>query len=50
MTGMARLYEEVHIIAMRYHWSEADILRLSKRKRLIYLGIIARQFAAGADV
>jgi hypothetical protein len=46
MTGMSRLYEEVHIIAMRYHWSEAEILRLPKRKRSIYLDIIARQFAA----
>ncbi len=46
MTEMSRLYEEVHIIAMRYHWSEADILRLPKRKRSIYLDIIARQFAA----
>jgi hypothetical protein len=43
---LARLYEEIHIIAVRYHWSEADILRLPKRKRLIYLDIIARQFAA----
>lgn len=45
---MNRLYEEVHIIATRYHWSEADILRLPKRKRTIYLDIIARQFANGA--
>ena len=31
------LYREVHTLASAYHWSEADILRLPRRRRQIYL-------------
>jgi hypothetical protein len=41
------LYEELHLIAARYHWSEADILRLTTSKRRRYLRLIERH--AGAE-
>ena len=31
------LFREVHRMARTYHWSEQDILRLSLKRRLIYL-------------
>ncbi len=36
-----RLYEEVHQLALSYHWSEADILRMTPRKRKLYLDLLA---------
>jgi hypothetical protein len=35
--------EEIHILALHYHWSEAAILGLSTRKRQRYLALLARQ-------
>ena len=40
--------EEVHVLALHYHWSEADILRLSERKRRGYLALLARTRPSGA--
>jgi hypothetical protein len=37
------LWEEVHHLAAFYHWSEADILSLTRWKRKLYLGIINQQ-------
>ncbi len=37
------LWEEIHHLAFFYHWSEADILALSRWKRKMYLGFISRQ-------
>lgn len=34
------LYRDVHLLASHYHWSEADILALSDRKRRLYLELI----------
>lgn len=34
-------YREVHQLALAYHWSEADILGMSPRKRLHYLDLLA---------
>jgi hypothetical protein len=34
------LYREVHLLAFHYHWSESQILRLSRRKRSLYLGML----------
>jgi hypothetical protein len=34
------LYREVHLLALHYHWSESQILRLSRRKRALYLGML----------
>lgn len=36
-----RLHEEVHQLALAYHWSETDILRMTPRKRKLYLDILA---------
>ena len=37
----AGLWREVHLLALHYHWSEAEILRLPVRKRRLYLGLLA---------
>jgi hypothetical protein len=37
----ARLLEEIHTLALRYHWSETDILAMSARRRGQYLGLLA---------
>ncbi len=34
------LYREVHTLAFHYHWSEAEILRMTARKRQRYLQIL----------
>ena len=36
-----RLHEEVHQLALSYHWSESDILRMTPRKRKLYLDLLA---------
>jgi len=36
------LYEELHLLALHYHWAEADILRLTTSKRRRYLRLLAR--------
>lgn len=35
-----QLYRDVHALAWRYHWSEAQILRLPRRRRQLYLALI----------
>jgi hypothetical protein len=34
------LYAEVHALALRYHWSEAQCLRLPRERRRLYLQLI----------
>lgn len=46
VTGAAKLYQDVHDLAVHYHWSEQDILALSKPKRARYLGLIAEAMEA----
>lgn len=41
-----RLYEEVHVVAATYHWSEAEILALPRARRRLYLDLIDRQRGA----
>lgn len=49
LTGAAvGLWREVHRLALAYHWSEPEILRLTGRKRRLYLGLLAE--AAGGEV
>jgi len=38
--GQADLYREIHVLASNYHWSEADILSLTRRNRRRYLDLI----------
>ena len=33
-------YQEVHQLALAYHWSEAEILRMGPRKRRLYLELL----------
>jgi hypothetical protein len=45
----ARLAEEVHALAWYYHWSEAEILGMTARRRRRYLDLIAAELdRAGA--
>jgi hypothetical protein len=36
-----RLYENVHQLALAYHWSEAEILQMTPRRRKLYLDLLA---------
>lgn len=36
-----RLFREVHLLALYYHWSEAEILAMSSRRRRRYLELLA---------
>jgi hypothetical protein len=40
---MNGLYEEVHHLAFHYHWSERDILDMSRAKRRRYLALLANK-------
>ena len=41
LNGQARhLYKEVHLLAFNYHWSEAEIMGMTARKRLLYLDLL----------
>jgi hypothetical protein len=35
-----RLYREVHLLAINYHWSEAEIINMPDRKRRLYLELL----------
>jgi hypothetical protein len=35
------LHRDVHLLAFNYHWSERDILRLTRRKRMLYLDLLS---------
>jgi hypothetical protein len=36
-----QLLREVHLLALYYHWSEAEILSLSRDRRRVYLGLLS---------
>jgi hypothetical protein len=40
-------YDEIHMLASHYHWSEADILDLPQDKRRRYIDLISRSGARG---
>jgi len=40
--GLGDIYSQVHVLAIHYHWSEADILRLPRGRRQVYLDLIDR--------
>jgi hypothetical protein len=42
-TSRDLLYREVHYLAYHYHWSEQDILALSREKRRKYIAILAEE-------
>ncbi len=39
-----RRYQEVHQLALAYHWSESEILNMSPRKRQLYLDLLAESY------
>lgn len=43
MTGVDGLYEEIHYLAYHYHWTERDILEMSRPKRRRYLAMLANK-------
>ena len=43
MTGVGGLYEEIHYLAYHYHWTERDILEMSRAKRRRYLALLANK-------
>lgn len=45
----ADLLREVHTLALHYHWSEAEILGLTCRRRRQYLDLIAESVSAWSD-
>jgi hypothetical protein len=40
-TSRELLYREVHYLAYHYHWSEQEILALSREKRRKYIALLA---------
>ncbi|HLQ51100.1 MAG TPA: hypothetical protein VK129_06345 [Terriglobales bacterium] len=40
-------YREVHALSFHYHWNEDAVLSLSRRKRRIYLDLLADELARG---
>ena len=40
--GHETLFQEVHMLASEYHWSEREILSLSRERRRLYLRLIER--------
>jgi hypothetical protein len=46
MTHIDRLYEEIHLLALHYHWSEAALLGLPRSKRRRYLALVAGHVAS----
>lgn len=45
----AGLWREVHLLAFYYHWSESEILRLTRGRRRLYLGLVAEAVGGERD-
>lgn len=43
---LSRLIDEIHVLAMAYHWSEAEILALPNSRRALYIDRIREAWAA----
>ena len=43
----AHLYREVHLLALSYHWSEAEILGMNAARRQRYLDLLAESLGEG---
>jgi hypothetical protein len=41
------LYREVHLLAFYYHWSESEIMTMTRRKRRLYLSLLAEALDRG---
>jgi Phage tail assembly chaperone proteins, E, or 41 or 14 len=49
-TQAAWVEREVHVLAWHYHWSEAEILSLTRMKRRRYIDLIEQELVAGGEV
>jgi hypothetical protein len=49
-TSREILYREVHYLAYHYHWSEQEILTLSREKRRKYIAILAEELGRVSHV
>jgi hypothetical protein len=38
-----QFFEQVHTLALMYHWSEKDILSMPRKKRLMYVHMLQRE-------
>ena len=41
------IYGDVHLLALYYHWSEAEIMDMTPRKRRLYLDLLAHALTEG---
>ena len=41
-----RIEEDVHLLAWNYHWTEGDILRMTRTRRDTYLRLVRAQLDA----
>lgn len=41
------IYGEVHLLALYYHWSEAEIMDMTPRKRRLYLDLLSEALTEG---
>ncbi len=37
------LYRQIHLLAVAYHWSEAELMRMDRRRRLRYVDLLSRE-------
>ncbi|WP_250283815.1 hypothetical protein [Frankia sp. CiP1_Cm_nod2] len=44
---MGRLYQEVHLLAYHYHWSEREIMSMTARTRARYLDLLDAELSRG---
>jgi hypothetical protein len=44
------VYREVHQLALAYHWSETEILAMTRPRRRLYLGLLAESAGVGTGV
>lgn len=44
------LYREVHLLAFNYHWSEAEIMRMTSKKRRLYLELLDEALKGAASL
>jgi hypothetical protein len=40
------VYREAHLLALHYHWSEAEIMAMPRQTRRLYLGLLAEALGA----
>lgn len=45
--GPGNLYREVHLLALHYHWSEQEIMAMSRQKRRRYLNLLSDALREG---